>query len=210
MDENGLLDFRLVSFVFAPLALTVTVLSCIWWNRIKKGRATFPAMDTAGLLLTAAVRKIPEERREWGKAMMTELSHIRSLPARWRFAVGCVPVALFPPRSGDLSNPNPVCGFLAITLPPLGLPFLYLTALLLEALLKQEGISLSESYPGLGRTIGLFSLACVLAGLPLGLGGLLRHERSRGLSWMGMLSSLCIITYFFVVMNFISGGPNGD
>jgi hypothetical protein len=50
----------------------------------------------------------------------------------------------------------------------------------------------------------------MLAGLPLGLAGLLRRERLRWLSALGMVSSLCIIGYFLIVMHFVAGGTNGD
>ncbi len=51
---------------------------------------------------------------------------------------------------------------------------------------------------------------CLLAGLPLGLAGWLRRERMRWLSALGMILSLCIISYFMAVMHFTDGGPNGD
>lgn len=212
MDKNGFFSVGLLIFIFAPLALTVAVLLGIWWKRINDSRAVLPTMDTPGLLLAATVRQMPEERREWGTAMMTELGQVQETWARWRFALDCMRVALFPPRCGVAltTSQNPVCSVLAVTLPPLGLPLLYLAALLAEALLQQEGVTMSESYPGLGRSLGLCALAVVLAGVPLGGAGLLRGERRRGLAMMGILSSLCIIGYFLVVMHFVAGGPQGD
>ncbi len=118
MDRNGLLDIGMVSFVFTPLALTVTLLLCIWWYRIKDSRAAPPAMDTPGLLLTIAVRRMPAERCEWGEAMLAELAQLQNPSARWRFALGCVCVALFPPRKGGLlqiimnNHMTPLCPFL--------------------------------------------------------------------------------------------------
>jgi hypothetical protein len=49
--------------------------------------------------LRVAVRWLPEERAEWGAAMMGELEEVE--PAeRWGFALGCTRVALFPPSGG--------------------------------------------------------------------------------------------------------------
>jgi hypothetical protein len=218
MDKNGFLDIGLVSFVFTPLAFTVALVLLMLWSRVKKSGesgASRGSLDTPGLLLTAAARRMPEEQREWGAAMIRELGQVQGMFARWWFALGCVRVALFPPRrselrTGALTGRNPVCGMLAVALPPLGLPLLYLAALISEALLKQKGLSISEGYPGLGRGLILFSLSCVLAGMPLGLAGLLRRERLRKLSVMGLISPVCIISYFLIVMSFVAGGPNGD
>jgi hypothetical protein len=96
---DGLFDIGIVSFVFAPLAVTVALLLCLWWNRVKDSRAT---LGTPGLLLDAAVRGMPEERREWGAAMLAELAQLRHPFTRWRFALGCARVALLAPRKGGL------------------------------------------------------------------------------------------------------------
>jgi hypothetical protein len=58
--------------------------------------------DAPRLLLTIAVRRMPAERAEWGEAMLAELAHIQNPTARWRFALGCTRVALFPPRKVGL------------------------------------------------------------------------------------------------------------
>lgn len=52
-------------------------------------------------LLTAAVRRMPAERLEWGAAMLAELATLRQPFARWQFVLGCARVALFPPRRGE-------------------------------------------------------------------------------------------------------------
>lgn len=51
-------------------------------------------------MLAWAVRRMPAERREWGVAMLAELAALRRPATRWRFALSCTRVALFPPRSG--------------------------------------------------------------------------------------------------------------
>lgn len=58
--------------------------------------------DLPRLLLTIAVRRMPIERDEWGAAMMAELAQLQNPFTRWRFALGCTCVALFPPRKGGL------------------------------------------------------------------------------------------------------------
>jgi len=45
---------------------------------------------------------MPIERREWGEAMLAELAHLQNTSTRWRFALGCSRVAMFPPRRGGL------------------------------------------------------------------------------------------------------------
>lgn len=59
-------------------------------------------MDGPGRLLAAAVRWMPEERRDWGGAMLAELAQLQHPSTRWWFALGCTRVALFPPRKGGL------------------------------------------------------------------------------------------------------------
>jgi hypothetical protein len=49
--------------------------------------------DRAGRLLSAAVRVMPAERRDWGRAMQAELAAIDEPPARWSFAWGCLRAA---------------------------------------------------------------------------------------------------------------------
>lgn len=62
-------------------------------------------MDGPGLLLRSAVRWMPAERGDWGTAMLAELDQLQNLSTRWRFALSCTRVALFPPhkaRNGGL------------------------------------------------------------------------------------------------------------
>lgn len=58
--------------------------------------------DLALRTLRAAVRLMPAGRTGWGAAMLAELAHIESRLHRWEFALGCVRVALFPPRKQPL------------------------------------------------------------------------------------------------------------
>lgn len=220
MSNNGLFSIGIMSFVFAPLVFTIVVLVCLWWNGIKGSRAILPAMDIPGLALSAALCCLSEENREWGRAMMGELGQVHGLRARWQFALGCIRVALFPPRRADqfqhsLANRNPVCGLLAIVLPPLGLPFIYFAAVILETI-GGNPYTQSSHWSGSDAVIAIVNIAVkltfvsLLAGVPLGIAGLLRRERLRALSVLGMILSTGIVGYFLIVMSFVAGGPNGD
>ncbi|GII61061.1 hypothetical protein Skr01_11460 [Sphaerisporangium krabiense] len=60
-------------------------------------RDNVPA-DGAARLLSVAAWLLPEGRGQWGPAMRAELAGIEPAPARWRFALGCLRVALTRPR----------------------------------------------------------------------------------------------------------------
>ena len=215
--NNGLFDPRIVSFVFAPLVVTIALWLAFWWKRMRNNRV---GLDAPGLLLASAVRAMSDEQREWGVAMLAELSQIHEWTARWRFALGGVRVALLPPRREGRLQPvsadsSPICGMLAVALPPLGLPFIYFVTVIVEAI-GGSPLTLSSRWTNPAAVMAFVNIAlkltlgCLVAGLPLGLVGWLRRERLRKLSVLGMLSSLCIFGYFLLVMHFVAGGPNGD
>ena len=83
--------------VFIGLLLLVGL--GIWVARTRSGRS---AVDGPALLLAAAVRRLPADRRDWGAAMTAELAQLRDPWVRRRFALGCARVALFPPRDARL------------------------------------------------------------------------------------------------------------
>jgi uncharacterized membrane protein YidH (DUF202 family) len=58
--------------------------------------------DLPRALLTFAVRRMPADRRDWGAGMLAELALLQNRSTRWRFALGCARVALFPPRQEGL------------------------------------------------------------------------------------------------------------
>jgi hypothetical protein len=62
--------------------------------------------DMAARIVAAATNRLPVGRREWGRAMLAELSQIDRPARRWRFAAGVVRVALLPPAT----NPARVLG----------------------------------------------------------------------------------------------------
>ncbi len=68
-----------------------------WRSRAGSRRS---AMDPPGRLLAAAVAALPERRREWGTAMMAELTEVRGRSARWRFALSSARATLWLPPAG--------------------------------------------------------------------------------------------------------------
>lgn len=97
--KNGLSDIFLVLVIFTPLVLAVTPLLGVWLIRTRDSHSR---TDGPERLLVAAVRLLPQERRGWGVAMLAELAPLQHPSTRWRFALGCTHVALFPPRKGGL------------------------------------------------------------------------------------------------------------
>jgi hypothetical protein len=88
-------EFALVLAV--PTALWVTAALLLvnhWWRQA--GRR-LSELDGSGWLLAAATATLPADRRDWGAAMMAELTQVQGPAARWRFAAGCARAALFPP-----------------------------------------------------------------------------------------------------------------
>lgn len=71
-------------------------------------------------LLAAMVARMPEDRREWGEAMLAELAPLQGSGSRWSFAVSCLRVALFPPGRYEphpfamIKNLLPVVGVIAL------------------------------------------------------------------------------------------------
>jgi hypothetical protein len=49
--------------------------------------------DRAAAMLVIAVRGLPAERADWGRAMVSELDEARGPRARWAFSLGCVRAA---------------------------------------------------------------------------------------------------------------------
>jgi hypothetical protein len=52
------------------------------------------ARDRAAAVLSVAIRGLPPERADWGRAMLGELDAVCGSRARWRFSLGCVNAAL--------------------------------------------------------------------------------------------------------------------
>jgi hypothetical protein len=65
---------------------------------LKRASTAYVAVDVPSHLLAMATAALPADRRDWGLAMSAEMSHVQGYAARWRFALDCARVALFPPR----------------------------------------------------------------------------------------------------------------
>jgi hypothetical protein len=92
--ENAWRNFVTGSVVLSALgAAAAGVLWLAWHHRARVD--TQP--DAAARFLAVAVATLPEERRDWGAAMMAELSSVAASAARWRFAASSARAALFPP-----------------------------------------------------------------------------------------------------------------
>ena len=66
--------------------------------------------DAPAKAVAVAVSWMPAVRRDWGSAMAAELEYVEGSAARWRFAGGCLRVALTPgrPRSRRLAGASVV------------------------------------------------------------------------------------------------------
>lgn len=72
--------------------------------------------DLPGRLLAFLVRRLPSSRETWGAAMLSELGYVHGRSARWRFALGCVSVVLFPPPEGAGMMPGLAAASLTVRL----------------------------------------------------------------------------------------------
>ena len=76
----------------ALVVLTVLLAAGLLWLLRGGGGSDAPAR-----IVAVAAGLLPEDRRDWGRAMAAELAQIHGRGRRWRFAVGAVRVALLPP-----------------------------------------------------------------------------------------------------------------
>lgn len=205
---STLSPLTLAIFAFTPLALTVGFLICVEWMRLRNGDL---ATDGPRRLLSVVVQRIPENRRDWGQAMLAEIDQFHDRSERWRFALGCAKVALFPPATmwprhwlSAFWRLEPKCGALAVTLPPLGVPLLVCAAFAAQNFTSHDNFFNGELVPGVVGGLIISSFACMLAGVPFGFAGILRRERSRWLSLTGPALSIVISAYVFLVQHIAS------
>lgn len=209
---TGLLDLALVTFVFAPLGVGAALVYALVRKRADQGRSE--PRDAPAAALTWIVGTMPRARTEWGAAMLSELSAVSGTLARWRFALGCARVALFPPRietqSAAAAERSPILGLLAVTLPLLGLPFIYAAAAVFDALGGSPFTSSQWAQPHIVMAVVKVLLAmtvgCLVAGVPLGLAGRWRGERVPCLTAWGIVSSVGLFAYFLLGMHWLAGG----
>jgi hypothetical protein len=151
---------------------------------------------------------MPEAQREWGDAMLAELDEVAGTFERWRFAMGCARVALFPPvfstgwRSAldAIRRLSPGYGLMSVLLPLLGLPLLCLATIVIGSLEQRNG--LHDSAVLMATNIGVVLIVgCtfIASGFPCGILGLARRERCRWLSLTGPIFSASVVTYLFLV-----------
>jgi len=104
--------------------------------------------DLPSRLLGAVVTWMPQDRREWGEAMLAELAQIQDSASRWSFAVSCFRAALFPPGKRETL---PLIMFKSI------LPIIGAAALIGFALLQPE-----TSGAGLARAFIIYGIGLLL------------------------------------------------
>jgi hypothetical protein len=201
-------SLTLAIFAFTPLALTVGLLICVEWMRLRNGDLV---ADGPRRLLSVVVQRIPENRRDWGRAMLAEIDQFHDRSERWRFALGCAKVVLFPPATtwprywlSTFWRLEPQCGALSVALPPLGVPLLVCAGFAAQNFTNHDNFFNGELVPGMVGVLIISSFACMLAGVPFGIAGILRRERSRWLSLIGPVLSVAISGYVFLVQHLAS------
>jgi hypothetical protein len=208
---TSLLSPILVTFVFAPLGIGALLLVTLMRRRTDQCHGV--PSDVAASALAWIIGSMSPSRAEWGAAMLAELAVVSGKYARWRFALDCAFVALFPPRfetPPPISERSPVFGLLSVGLPLLGLPLIYAGAAILEATSGSPytSSSWSESHflPAVVKLLLVATVGCLVAGVPLGLAGKWRRERIPQLTGWGMASSTVMIGYFLLGMHWLAGG----
>jgi hypothetical protein len=56
-----------------------------------------PEPNRAATLVQLAADRLAQDQPDWAQAMRAEVQHIHGRAERWRFAIGCMQVALLPP-----------------------------------------------------------------------------------------------------------------
>lgn len=116
-------------------------------------------MDGPARIVAGAGRMLPAGRREWGRAMVAEVSAIEGRGRRWRFAVGAAGVALVPPghrvRALAVGSATLVAVAGAAVATDRMVPELRVFAVVLGALLSVvlAGIALRWTRPGVATLV---------------------------------------------------------
>lgn len=101
-SARGFMNVSIPAYCLTPSLLGITAFFATWWKAFKAERRRTPDLDFPAVLLAAFTRWMPQDRSEWGMAMTAELAHFESSSSRWRFALSCLRVAIFPPPRGDV------------------------------------------------------------------------------------------------------------
>lgn len=142
--------------------------------------------DAVTRLLARFVRRMPPEHAEWGQAMLAEVVLIEGRLARWQFALGCIRVALLPPRQlmllqaasqpGDRMSTHPVAArptAAAVRGSLLLLPFVIANTIVANriepffSLIRPGAHSSPREYVLLAVVLLLIPLGALVAALPL-------------------------------------------
>jgi hypothetical protein len=205
MTTTGLLDPGILAFALTPLIVSVACAVMLVFRHAHE--------DVPTRVLAWAVSAMPQARKEWGIAMLAELAAVPGRAARWRFALSCARAALFmmlflprpetprdeTPRAETAwaSGRRPVLGLLAVTLPPLALPFIYIAAAIFDAV--------GGGPMPLVKLLVVTTMAALVSGVPLGLASRWRRERLPHLSTWGIASSAATLGYFVLGMQWLAG-----
>ena len=186
--ENAWRNFVTGSVVLSALGAAGAGVQWLAWRH----KAALDAQpDVAARLLAVTVATLPEERRDWGAAMMAELSSLTDSTARWRFAVSSARAALFPPidvrrpATGRLGAVVAVLGVIGCVVAAAYLGLAYpgtveVTFLAVLVVFLAAGLSLTLFGPPALTSSALASRTGICLGLGSGL-GLLLLSRSNAL-----------------------------
>ena len=210
---SGLLDPTILAFAFTPLIVTLACVVIFVSKHALLFRRRGRGPDAPASVLAFAVGAMPEARREWGLAMLAELA---AMPgpgrvARWRFALSCARAALFLPSvetatatetaaattTTTTTARRPVLGLLAVTAPPLALPFIYVAAAILDAV--------GGGPMAIVKVLVVATMAGLVAGVPLGVASRWRRESNPRLGTWGIASSVGTVAYFLIGMQWLAG-----
>jgi hypothetical protein len=198
---NGLLDPTILAFAFTPLVVSVVCVVCVVTLAFRHEDGDRGGeKDAPASVLAWAVGAMPQARKEWGIAMLAELAAVPGSVARWSFALSCARAVLFLPgaETARATDRRPVLGLLAVTLPPLALPFIYFAAAILEVV--------GGGPMAIVKVLIVSTMAGLVAGVPLGLASRWRRERIPRLTTWGIASSVFALGYFLIGMQWLAGG----
>src|SRR5262245_8435200 len=82
---------RCVMPVVVILAVLLVIGIAVVWRGGTRGT------DLPTRIVASATNRLPASRRDWGQAMLAEVAQVPTRSGRWRFALGVLWVALFPP-----------------------------------------------------------------------------------------------------------------
>jgi hypothetical protein len=79
------------------MLIVVALLAVIVVAGVALTRRAAGTGDAQARIANAAANRLPTHLHDWGRAMVAELTNVHGRARRWRFAIGILRVALFPP-----------------------------------------------------------------------------------------------------------------